>query len=329
METEASRSQVGEGTSTDESGESQSESTTFSRRRWVAAAALGGLAGAGASAADSVRAAASGPSLAQEGTSATGATDTRLAALERQLDALRLETERAQARGAIENVFNRYQFLHTAFRDPEIITDLWVKKGTPGISAQYTNTGVYTTWDSVMAYHRNRPNPVGKLLVHINSNPVIEVAADGASAKGLWIMSGVESGLTSLENAKNAPEAFFEPGLVDGKKVWAHWVQCRYGIDLLKQDGQWRIWHFRCVEISRAPFSQNWIAFAATLQGNQATQKFHTDLAYFGDDGKPVFMPPVDAPPKSLARPYQIDQPTQLEPPLPKPFRTFSETFQY
>jgi hypothetical protein len=295
----------------------------INRRDVMAAATLGGLSGAALGGV---------ASTARAGADAGGAADpalARIAALERQLATLRLETERAQARGAIENVFNRYQFLHTAFRDPEIITDLWVKKGTPGISAQYTNTGVYSTWESVMAYHRNRPNPVGKLLVHINANPVIEIAADGASAKGLWLMSGLESGLVTPENAKSAPEGFFEPGQVDGKKVWAHWVQCRYGLDLLKQDGQWRIWHFRCVEISRAPFSQNWIAFAATLQANQAMQKFHTDLAYFGDDGKPVFMPPVDGPPKSLARPYQINQPTQLEPPLPKPYRTFAETFEY
>ena len=301
------------------------DAATLSRRQWVAAAAFGGLAGAAATA-DPARAA---TAAGKDDAAPAGTADARIAALEQQLATLHRETERAQARGAIENVFNRYQYLHTAFRDPEIITDLWVKKGTPGITAQYTNTGVYNTWDSVMAYHRNRPNPVGKLLVHINACPVIEVAADGRSAKGLWMMSGVESGLTTLEHAKNAPEAFFEPGLVDGKKVWAHWVQCRYGLDFLKQDGEWRIWHFRCVEVSRAPFSQNWIAFAATLQANQATQKFHNDLAYFGDDGKPVFMPPVDAPPKSLAYPYQTNRPTLLEPALPKPYRSFSETFEY
>ncbi len=39
---------------------------------------------------------------------------------------------------------------------------------------------------------------------------------------------------------------------VDGRKVWAHWVWCKYGVDFLKPDGRWRIWRFRCFETPRA-----------------------------------------------------------------------------
>ena len=99
-----------------------------------------------------------------------------ISALRRQIADLTREVERTAARGEIENVFARYQYLHCAFRDEQIITDLWVKPGTAGISAQYTNSGVYTTWDSVMAYHRNRPSPAGKLLVHYLTSPLVEAA---------------------------------------------------------------------------------------------------------------------------------------------------------
>lgn len=253
----------------------------------------------------------------------------QMAALEARLANMELQLHRAHARGAVENVFSRYQYLHTAFRDDEIIRDLWVRDGTPGISAQYTNTGIYNTWDSVMEYHRNRPSPEGKLLVHFTTSPLVEVAEDGNTAKGVWIMAGVESGMSDPAVAERAPASMFEPGLVEGKRVWAHWVQCRYSLDFLRQDDEWRIWHFRCVEISRAPFSKNWIAFASEMQANQATSQFHNDLAYFGDDGAPVFMPSVDAPPKSLAYPYRTDRAFAIEPPLPQPYRTISETFEY
>jgi hypothetical protein len=143
------------------------------------------------------------------------------------------ELERASARGEIENVYNRYQYLHTVFEDDKIITDLWVKEGTPGVSAQYTNTGVYNTWESVMAYHRDRPSPKGKLLIHYNTSPVIEVAEDGKSAKGVWITAGVESGLAAPENAEKAPQAFFEDSLVNGQQVWAHWTFARHHLDFL------------------------------------------------------------------------------------------------
>jgi len=251
------------------------------------------------------------------------------AALEAKIDALQQELARVEAYGEIQNVFSRYQYLHTAFRDDEIINSLWVKKGTPGISAQYTNSGVYNTWDSVMEYHRNRPSPTGKLLTHLITTPLIEVAADGKTAKAVFIVTGVESGLSDPEAAEKAPPAMFEPGDVNGKKVWAHNIQARYHIDFLNQDGEWRIWHFRCVELSRSPFSQNWIAFAAMLEANASTAQFHNDLAFFGDDGVPTFMPEVDGPPKNIAYGYRTDHAMSLEPPLPEPYATAEETFDY
>jgi hypothetical protein len=257
------------------------------------------------------------------------ARNAKIAKLEKAVASLALEVDRAAAHGAVQNIFARYQYLHCAFRDEEIITELWVKRGTPGVSAQYTNTGVYRSWDRVMEYHRNRPNPVGKLVVHYLTSPLVEVASDGQTAKGSWIVAGLESGLSDPDVAAGAPAAFFEEDLVEGKKVWAHWVLCRYAIDFLKQEGEWKIWHFRCVEITRAPFGKNWIAFASEMQTNQTTQRFHTDLKYFGDDGKPVFMPEVEGPPKSIGHSYRTDSDSKIEPPLPQPYATFSETFEY
>jgi hypothetical protein len=259
---------------------------------------------------------------APDANASAASAEARFAELEHQIN-------RVRARGEVENVFNRYQYLHSFFLDEQIIDELWVSKGTPGISAQYTNSGIYNTWDSVMQYHRDRPSPEGKLLVHFTASPLIEVADDGETAKGMWVVAGVESGLTEPEVAEKAPPGMFEPGLVEGKKVWAHWIQVRYYLDFLKQDGRWRIWHFRAAEVSRAPFSQNWIAFAAQMQANENMAEFHNDLAYFGDDGEPVFMPKVDAPPKNIAHPYRTDRAMELSPPLPQPYKTFSETFEY
>ena len=51
------------------------------------------------------------------------------------------------------------------------------------------------------------------------------------------------------------------------------------------------ILEFRCYELARAPFEENWVSFGLKNQG-----AFDLDLMYFGDDGKPVFMPPADEP---------------------------------
>lgn len=242
-----------------------------------------------------------------------------------RVDRLERQAQASRDRGQVENLFSRYMYLHNAFQDTQIIP-LWAKKGTPGISSQYSNLGKYTTWETITEYHRDRPSPKGKLVFHYVTTPVIEIAEDGQTAKGLWIVNGLESGLTSPEHAKNMPAWMFEPNVeVDGKKVWMHNVYLKYGVDFIKQDGEWKIWHFHCFEIARAPYSMGWIPFAAAAQDDS----FNFDLMYIGDDGKPVFMPKPDAPATVLNNTYRTDSSQKLEARPPEPYRTFSETFSY
>ena len=249
----------------------------------------------------------------------------RIAQLEAQVAELARVAQSSRDRGELSNLFSRYMYLHNAFQDEQIIP-LWAKKGTPGVSAQYSNIGRYTDWDGIMAYHRNRPQPVGKLLFHYLASPVIEVAGDGQTAKGMWIMTGLESGLTLPEHAAAMPDWMHVPDLtVDGKKVWMHKVYAKYGVDFIKQDGAWKIWHFRCFETAREPYGMGWIPWAARAQD----ESFNQDLMYIGDDGRPVFMPRPDAPSLEPGNPYRTDRAQTLDARIPEPYRTFSETFSY
>lgn len=239
-----------------------------------------------------------------------------------KLDSLTHENHLLRSRGEIENLFSRYHYYHNAFRD-DLIKDLWVKKGTSGIRAIYTNTGEYSTYESVMAYHENRPSPKGKLILHMSTTPVIEVAKDGKTAKGVWIMAGTESGLTDPEHAKHMPEFMFSPQVIDGKRVWAHWVWCKYALDFLFQDGVWKILTFRCYELTRAPFEENWISFAS-----KNSEAFALDIKYFGEGGEVHFMPKPDNPVKTEYWPYRNDQSQVLDPFPPLPHESFHDTFR-
>ncbi|HUN88866.1 MAG TPA: nuclear transport factor 2 family protein [Terriglobales bacterium] len=250
--------------------------------------------------------------------------DTRIARLEKLLSQIDAKAQSSKDRAEVENVFAQYMYLHNAFRDSEII-DLWAAKGTPGIRAQYSNNGVYTNWDSITYYHRDRPAPKGKLILHFLTTPMIEVAGDGKTAKGLWIAAGIESGLTDPEVAKQAPDFMYGPELVEGKRVWQHTVYLKYGIDFLKQDGRWKIWHFHCFECARSPFHLGWIPFASKAQNDP----FNYDLMYFGEDGRPVFMPKPDGPATIFMNPYRTDTSQVLDAKPPVPYKTFSETFEY
>ncbi|VZH94279.1 unnamed protein product [Fusarium fujikuroi] len=187
--------------------------------------------------------------------------------IEARLAAVEKLAQRAYDRGEVENVFSKYMHLHNVFQD-EQIKALWVKRGTPGVHAQYTNVGVYTDYDSIMAYHSGRPSPPGKLILHETTTPLIEVAGDGETAKGFWLMAGVESGLADPKNVGTMPEFLYEP-------------------------------------------------------------EDKNDLAYFGNDGKAVFMPTPDAKPEKKADVYGPDRARQLDVPLPAAYETFSETHEY
>lgn len=253
------------------------------------------------------------------------AADDRVAALEAQVAKLERVATASADRNAVQNLFGRYMTLHNAFRDPEIV-GLWAKKGTAGVRAQYSNNGVYTNWDTIMAYHAQRPNPPGKLIYHFIASPIIEVAEDGQTAKGMWLMSGLESGLTSPEAAKGAPDFMYEKNvIINGKKVWMHTVYAKYGIDFIKQDGEWKIWHFHCFEVARAPYGMGWIPFAAAAQDSP----FADDLMYFGEDGRPVMMPKPDGPATIRHNPFRTDKGQTMDLLPPVPYRTISETFEY
>jgi hypothetical protein len=250
--------------------------------------------------------------------------DSRIAQLEELVAKLQAETRAARDRAEIENLFAQYMYLHNAFEDERII-ELWAAPDTPGIRAQYSNNGVYNTWETITYYHRDRPRPQGKLIFHYLTTPMIEVAGDGETAKGLWIAAGVESGLTDPEVAKQAPAYMYDKALVDGQRVWQHQVYLKYGVDFIKQDGAWKIWHFHCFETCRSPVGMGWVPFAAASQD----ESFNYDLMYFGDDGKPVFMPAPDGPAVVMCNPYRTDSSQVLEARPPVPYRTFSETFEY
>ncbi|KAH7260697.1 uncharacterized protein BKA55DRAFT_559613 [Fusarium redolens] len=79
---------------------------------------------------------------------------------------------------------------------------------TAGIHGQYTNVVVYADYNSIMAYHNRRPSPPGNSILRETTILLIEVTGDGGTAKGFWLIAGVESGLDDPKNVGTTPEPF-------------------------------------------------------------------------------------------------------------------------
>jgi hypothetical protein len=128
--------------------------------------------------------------------------------------------------------------------------------------------------------------------------PVVEIAADMETAKGIWCIRG-----SHVEFTKSGPVAVWEWG-------W-------FAVDFVKEEDEWKIWHMQYLdEISRTE-SSKWY-------GEETSYPEREEFSW-AEDVK--ILPPNK--PCRLRELYSIDRPFTPIPDVPVPYRTFSETFSY
>jgi len=150
--------------------------------------------------------------------------------------------------------------------------------------------------------------------MHPLSTPVIEVAADAQTAKAAWLCPGLECG---------GPP---------GHKL-AAWGWNKYGIDFIRENGVWKIWHLHVYGAFMTPFNMSWVDVPPM------------DLPPMGEDAGNFHMPGMadDAPkPPPTPREFWPDRPPTTnwayrtvrsypkdQPGMPMPYQTFADTFGY
>ncbi|HTP39325.1 MAG TPA: nuclear transport factor 2 family protein [Steroidobacteraceae bacterium] len=77
----------------------------------------------------------------------------------------------------------------------------------------------------------------GVLHQHAFMSPIIEVAGDDQTAKGVWDSPGIDTG------AGNS---------------MANWAWVRYAVDFKKIHGEWKIWHLSVLPVWRAAYGEEW-----------------------------------------------------------------------
>ena len=247
------------------------------------------------------------------------------AQLEERLAALDAKVQLALDKAELQNIANKYQYLHSLILDGEI-PKLYAQKTQ--VTRHDVGRGWYIGLENIKRYHSaHRPRPRSKTIIHCQGNPIIEVAGDGQTAKGLWFSCGFEG--SAHTGGVKPEEISIGPMLQENKygiPSWTHWVWHKIGIDFIKEDGQWKIWHYCYFELFRSRFDCDCIDYV--LNG-ELTSLGGTLMRLF-DKAAPSPLNAVhDRPSEERVCGYDITEPPSLYVREPEPYYTFSETFSY
>jgi uncharacterized membrane protein YgcG len=161
--------------------------------------------------------------------------------------------ERLEAIHEIENLMSEYYWMHAS----DQMKDYLMAYHTPG--ARVTNdlheqsmvqteknTSAKQGLDRDARRIEMRSSP-GFLHVHLEASPVIELAADGNSARGSWISPGLEADPPGMK-----------PAPAGQRTTVGYWAWAKLGAEFVKENGQWRIWHLHVYSLFMTPYDQSW-----------------------------------------------------------------------
>jgi len=244
------------------------------------------------------------------------------------------DAEYSRAWVQVQNTMSKHMYYHAAAMHFEEMEDIWVKEDGPyAKTATFSNPmGVWEGMKLLKEFYAaatvesNKQNlaeiskvypeienvpenyTMGIWIAHTQTTPIIEIAGDGKTAKGIWYSPG--AGLSS--------------SIVDGKLVAnGTWFWEKYAVDFAKEDGEWKIWHFQTYYDIVQPLGGDW-----TKVNTQ--QEADRELGEANEEEQEAYGLPDATRPNS--DPYQSWSPTtvpRIKPRFPEPYYTFSETFSY
>lgn len=130
------------------------------------------------------------------------------------------------------------------------------------------------------------------------TNPLVELAEDGLTAKGLWSMEAFDIDLHSSGHQ-------------------ARWKWGRAGADFIKEGGVWKLWHL----VIATEFD---IVMGADI--HKEYPPFEANPLYEEIDTVPLPEPNV---PRLVYESYSLRRPVTEFPPVPVAYGTFADTFSY
>ena len=271
---------------------------------------------------------------------------------------LELRAHKIEAVGAIENLMALHSYYHAADMNREELDNCWSQEREAEVIwsqnfgrwqglrkklyPMYAGDNKYTDaeWlkSKIIKAHPEMEEAIkdldGRALaempVHVLASPVIEIAEDGMSAKGLWYTPGF------------ALRHDYVKGTVDVAWMWE-----KYGADFVWENGEWKFLHIQIGMDIMANYGESWAepkpmggpggpggpGPAAPPPEEKKPEKKEVPV---GKDGKKLKVAPsmgggMACPPDGPGK-YSIYSRTRVPseyPKIPEPYTTLSETFSY
>jgi hypothetical protein len=236
--------------------------------------------------------------------------------IEERLAAIEKKAQKALDYQAVQNVMSMHTYYHNTGKQGEEYDLIWAKD--PGVKWTIGG-GIYEGQEAVRilaveSFHQRHLEylenltkfyPVevdmknlfaGEIACHPQTTPVIEIAGDGKTAKGAWYSPGVVAGVRP-----------------DGKPH-AMWMWEMYGVDFIKEDGQWKIWHL-----------VNWYDFIIDMGKDFSDVQWNRKRGFRPMKFAQETMKQPGGDPSISYNPTRVP----WLPPLPKPYETWKDTFSY
>ncbi len=139
---------------------------------------------------------------------------------------------------------------------------------------------------------------IGDFDVKPLGTPVIELADDLKTAKGIWYSQGSKADVT-------------EAGPV------SYWTFGVFAVDFIYENDAWKIWHLQYLEDIKCLCGQNWA---------EPQKPFPALPAFAAMKHATLPEPTIKV---TLREYYTPDRPLAKLPRLPEPYETFADTFSY
>lgn len=135
----------------------------------------------------------------------------------------------------INNLMSLHSWYHAAMRNDLECQNIWVSPdGEFGDTAIWAQTsGYWKGMDHIMENYGSTenkgamPDAKGGFIWHTITTPVVEIAEDRQTAKGIWYTPGIVG-------------EYKEDGTNNSQWMWE-----KYGVDFVRENGEWKVWHMK------------------------------------------------------------------------------------